>query len=307
VTDPARLRAAQDEYLQALVFDPSNAKALQALIAVRRKLAGDNPAVLRRQAKIYRQALAEGKQVEYYSRAALAILAQVDELAAAVIEKERRARQLAPTVTPTPTRQSALPRSPEVSRMGSRASPLVISSPAQGPPGGVLPSPAPAVPTGSSAPSLTTDASLYIVRLGPIADIERALEIAGALTAIGIPATVESGQEPREFRVVSEPLSEGAASRRLTNLEALGFRPRLRWRDDGLVQLELGPFASIAPARAVAQQIRRKGYFAAVAAEAGAGHTIVLGPYPRATVDVVVERIRARYGAMVPITVGSPP
>jgi hypothetical protein len=84
-----QLRELQDAALQTLAGSPNDEKALRRLVAVRRKLARDNVATLRRQAEAYRQAVADGRSLEYYAPAALAFLAAADELAADEIERER--------------------------------------------------------------------------------------------------------------------------------------------------------------------------------------------------------------------------
>lgn len=92
--DPAqaqRLREAQDEYLRRLLTDPRDERAMRDLVRVRSELAGGDPRILRARAAAYRLAIAQGREAdEHYTPAALALLAEADETAARLIERERR-------------------------------------------------------------------------------------------------------------------------------------------------------------------------------------------------------------------------
>lgn len=85
-----RLHEAQDAYLEILQVNPVDPVAMEGLVAVRRRLAADDPAALRRQAASYRQAIAGGGETpEHYSRDSLEILAVASVRAAAAIESTR--------------------------------------------------------------------------------------------------------------------------------------------------------------------------------------------------------------------------
>lgn len=90
-----RFREAQDEYLGILVSlgSPDDEAAMRGLITARRRLANDDPALLRRQAQSYLRAIEQGVETdEHYTRRALQVLAQASLAAALEIEAARRPR-----------------------------------------------------------------------------------------------------------------------------------------------------------------------------------------------------------------------
>lgn len=104
-----RLREAQDAYLEILQNNSFDPVAMEGLVAVRRQLAADDPAALRRQAAEYRQTIARrGETPEHYSRNSLEILAAASARAAAVIESKRIVTH--PTGTTPMTRGRSEPR-----------------------------------------------------------------------------------------------------------------------------------------------------------------------------------------------------
>ena len=87
----AQLRQRQDEYLRVLLGNPADAAAMRGLVAVRRRLAGDDPMVLRRQAAAYQQMITSGAESpEHYSRQPMELLASASLRAAAAVESEQR-------------------------------------------------------------------------------------------------------------------------------------------------------------------------------------------------------------------------
>ena len=105
-----RLSQAQDEYLQLLLNTPDNAQAMRRLVAVRRRLADDNPLTLLRQSAELQQAVALGKQsAEEHSADRMRVLALADTRAATEILAEggrNPGRSLA-RVTPGPSRSTS--------------------------------------------------------------------------------------------------------------------------------------------------------------------------------------------------------
>jgi len=84
-----RLSQAQDEYLQLLLNTPDNEQAMRRLVAVRRRLADDNPLTLLRQSAALQQTLALGKQTaEQHSADRIRVLALADTRAATEILAE---------------------------------------------------------------------------------------------------------------------------------------------------------------------------------------------------------------------------
>ena len=86
----AALRRAQDEHLQELIKSPDDPQAMRALIAIRRRLAHDDPALLRRQAAVYQEGIARGvESEEHYTLEAMRVLVKANLAAADEIEAER--------------------------------------------------------------------------------------------------------------------------------------------------------------------------------------------------------------------------
>ncbi len=95
-----RLEDAQGDFLQILLTShpPVDPRVMQGLVRVRRQLAHDDPAVLRRQAAAYRQAIAQGtKTGEGYTPAAMDLLAEASL---------RAANELAPAQSDRPQSRS---------------------------------------------------------------------------------------------------------------------------------------------------------------------------------------------------------
>jgi hypothetical protein len=86
-----RLMEAQDAYLEILVVTPDDEGAMRGLAAVRRRLALNDPSLLRRQAEAYGQAASQGVEIsgEHYTRAAMALLAEASLRAAEEVEKSQ--------------------------------------------------------------------------------------------------------------------------------------------------------------------------------------------------------------------------
>lgn len=214
LAEAGRLQEAQDAYLALLLVDPVDQAALRGLVTVRRRLAGDDPAVLRRQAVAYEQAIARGTETEeHYTTEVMEILARACRLAASQVEAKkgisapaaqvppspRAAVQPTPPPTPQPrvtarTARTPKPRAtaPQVRR---RATPRptrrpvptpVLRSPATPPPVTITPTRAAPTPQ----PSLDVNEPFFLIQIGPISDANRASEIAADLTIGGYAARV---------------------------------------------------------------------------------------------------------------------
>ncbi len=91
--EAGRLRDAQDEYLTIILAyrGADDAAAMRGLVGVRRRMANDDPALLRQQAQVYRRAIAQKIETdEHYTGQAMEFLAQACLLAAKEIETRRR-------------------------------------------------------------------------------------------------------------------------------------------------------------------------------------------------------------------------
>ncbi len=320
-----RLREAQDQFLQTLLTSPDEQDAMRGLIVVRRRLAGQDPVNLRRQAAAYEQAMARRAETEeHYTVEAMAMLARANLLAAGEIEAERgsRGQPSAPSPPafdpqPSPTRQ--VRQQPTVSPI-ARAVPTPARIPPQPvlrtpPPAPVPPQPAlrtppaatPAPQASIAEPSPDANEPFYLVQVGPISDAGRVSEIAGELTLSGYAAAVSRRGDSQSFQVVSETLPRSVARRRAQALTALGFRSRLVSVTRGVAQLEFGVFPSLEGAEALAGRIRTHGYRATVVRAAGSLYMITLGPYRQSVTDTIVRLIRSRFGAGLAVTVNAAP
>ncbi len=190
-----RLQEAQDAYLALLLVDPVDQEALRGLVAVRRKIAGDDPAKLRRQAAAYEQAIARGTETEeHYTTEVMEILARASRLSASQIESERGiSAQPAPaprvTVRPPapPTGQPPAARPAQrTPRPRATAPPVRRQTTPRPTPGPPAATPAPPEPQ----PSLDVNEPFFVITIGPISDANRASEISADLTVAGYAARV---------------------------------------------------------------------------------------------------------------------
>jgi hypothetical protein len=154
LTASGRLREAQDEYLRILQTSPADSTAMRELVGVRRRLAADDPALLRRQATVYRQAIARKVETpEHYSRDSMELLASASLQAAAAIESRRSSVRKGAAARP-PLDLHATPRSTKGGAPIPTQSAASATAPAAPPP--EKPSPSspgaiPAAPQPSSA------------------------------------------------------------------------------------------------------------------------------------------------------------
>jgi hypothetical protein len=105
-----RLSQAQDEYLQLLLNTPGNEQVMRRLVAVRRRLADDNPLTLLRQSAALQKAAAIGKETaEQHSADRMRVLALADTRAATEILAEggRNSSRSIPRATSGPSRNIA--------------------------------------------------------------------------------------------------------------------------------------------------------------------------------------------------------
>lgn len=329
-----RLRPAQEEFLQLRLISPTHGDAMRGLVIVRRRLAGDDPVVLRRQAAAYQQAIARRVETEeHFTAEAMAVLAQANLIAAEEIEAERaRAQPTRASATSGPAPQVQSTPSPRAQTTPA-LSPRVQTTPVPSPRAQTSPSPGPTrprteppvaqpVPTppqtpprpGTPAPQATAveppvdlNEPFLVVRIGPVSDAGRVSEIVGELTLSGYSAGVSRRDEPVSFQVVSETLVREVAERRAQVLTGYGFRSRLIPVAGGLALLEFGVFQSAEPAEALASRIRSRGYFAGVVREGGTGFLITAGPYRQTVANSIVRLIRNRFGAGLLVSVSAAP
>ncbi len=216
-----RLREGQDEYVQVLLIAPDHDAAWRELVAVRRRLAGDDSALLRRQAAAYRRAIARGEETEeHYTVSAMRILAQASVLAAQEIEGGTlpSPRGLGPSsivlqVTPGPrpavTATAAArpvvvptPRARATRRPTPRPTARVVQTAVP-----VTPKPTALPPTPRPTPGVPLDVNepFLIIRVGPISTAARASEVAAELTISGYAPQVSRVEGTSTYLVTLGP------------------------------------------------------------------------------------------------------
>lgn len=199
-----RLQEAQDEFIQVLLVAPDSEEAWIGLVQIRRRLARDDPGLLRRQAAAYQRAIARGEETdEHYTATAMRILAQASVQAAQEIERgippssegpgptsivleatpasptaaSSPAARPVPELTPRP-RATRRPTPRPTTRVAETATPTPRAP-------GVAQT---AVPT--PQPSLDESEPFFLIQIGPVYDANRASEIAAELTVSGYAARV---------------------------------------------------------------------------------------------------------------------
>jgi cell division protein FtsN len=200
-----RLHDAQDEFIQVLLVAPNSEEAWTGLVQVRRRLARDDPALLRRQAAAYQRAIARGEETEeHYTPVAMRILAQASLQAAQQIERglppsSRRAAPtsivLEATPAPTPTRAPSpaarpVPASTPRPRATRRPTPPPTSRAVRPASPTLSPPRVARTPVPTPQPSLDENEPFFLIQIGPIYDATRASEIAADLTVSGYAARV---------------------------------------------------------------------------------------------------------------------
>ncbi len=315
-----RLKDTQNRYLETLAVTPSHRGAMSGLVAVRRQLARDDPAVLRREAAAYRNAIVKGVEIadEHYTREAMAILAEANLLAASEIEERRRraslvaldAKPVAATRATDSTARGARETGPLSSPPRPRAVapqgavprlPLKrITRPDQAPPPSFQPRPE------TVSPDLDERRGpRYQVQVGPVFSLEHAEAVAAILRQAGFaPRLSKNGDSARaDFQIVSEILPRRAGESRGAALSDLGFSAQVRSLSKDRVQLYFGSRISRSNAEDLARRIRATGYWAAVVGGSAQAYVITLGPHGQPTVDAITSIFMTRSRLTYPVTV----
>lgn len=129
---------------------------------------------------------------------------------------------------------------------------------------------------------------LYMVRIGPVLDRNRAGTIANQLTVGGFAQVQVSAQAG--YRVLSEPLPRKAAESLIATLTARGFRADVEPLNGDTVQVLFGVFTTQEEAEALSGRVAAAGYDAWV--REGTVYTLRLGPYSSASVTTIKELIK---------------
>ncbi|MGQ0550469.1 MAG: hypothetical protein ACT4PY_12470 [Armatimonadota bacterium] len=281
------MKATQDGYLEILTAAPDHRDALRGLVAVRRQLANNDPAVLRQQAAAYRRAIATGIGIadEHYTSEAMTILAAASMRAADEIEG-RNTRSAAVTA-PAP---SALPVAPH-KRAISSAQPTREGSRRY---------------RASATPDLDERRGpRYRIQVGPVSSFEQATAVTAILKQAGFAPRLSMSTESglANFQVVSEVMPRRAGETRGAALAELGFRAQVRRLSGDRVQLHFGTLIHKGNAENLARRVRATGYWATVVGGSATAYVITLGPHAQRTVDAITGIFMTRSRIMSPVTV----
>lgn len=293
-----RLREAQDNFLRVLTLEPGRPNAIRGLVAVWRRTAGDNPRLIRQQVAVYRDAVTRGVAADYYTPSALKTLISAGLTAAQELETQpESAGGVTPVkAAPQPPGRPAKPvdrqaaaaapekHQPQSAPVGSQLT-SPISAPSPSPP---VAAPRPAAPTAGSA-AAQPSSRLYMIRIGPLTDRDRAMAVAKQLSAGGFPQAQVSAQTG--YRVLSEPLPRQVADKLAATLAARGFRSSREALTGDTVQLVFGAFVSLKDAEILSGRIAGAGYDAWT--RETPVYTIHLGPHPGPAVTAISEIVRA--------------
>jgi S1-C subfamily serine protease len=148
---------------------------------------------------------------------------------------------------------------------------------------------APQVSPPPPEPSASITNRLYMVRVGPVSDRDRAAAIVKQLLAGGFSKTKVTSQTG--FRVVSEPLPRSAAEDLSATLAGRGIRSRVESLGGNTAQVLFGAFTSQKEAETLAQRIGAAGYDAWV--REGVIYLLDLGPYPQPSVDTITGIVKS--------------
>ena len=319
---------------------------------MRRKMAGDNPRLLRQQAAVYRGAVTRGFAADEYTPSALKALISASLTVVKELESpQESAGAAAPNRSPGPPGAPSKPAGERVSANGKLPHPKVTdakpvpvqklaasdgrlpqpaipvkaalrtsvppatpvdkqsvaaapqglsianapvasqpASPASAPASPTSPPVPTPRPTSAGGPAATPPSNhLYMVRIGPLTDRDRATAIAKQLAAGGFPQAQVTAQTG--YRVLSEPLPRQAAEKLAATLAARGFRTSTDALTGDTVQLVFGVFASQKDAATLSGRIAAAGYDAWI--REAPVYTVNLGPHPQATVTIITDMVRA--------------
>ncbi len=148
---------------------------------------------------------------------------------------------------------------------------------------------APQVSPPPPEPSASINNRLYMVRIGPVSDRDRAAAIVKQLLAGGFSKTKVTSQTG--FRVVSEPLPRSAAEDLSATLAGRGIRSQVESLGGNTGQVLFGAFTSQKEAEILAQRIGAAGYDAWV--REGVIYLLDLGPYPQPSVDTITGIVKS--------------
>jgi cell division septation protein DedD len=131
--------------------------------------------------------------------------------------------------------------------------------------------------------------AVYVVRVGPISDRDRASSLARQLADTGFPSTNLTGR--LQYRVVSEPLPRSVAQGLASRLAGRGIQSTLQPLSSDTAQLLFGIFGSQKDADALSQRIAAQGYDAWV--REGGTYVLRVGPYPKTAVKAIADIVKA--------------
>jgi len=273
-----RLQEAQETYLALLLVDPLDQEAMRGLVAVRRRMARDDPELLRRQAATYEDAVARGAETEeHYTIPTMELLAKASLLAAAQVEREKGIR---PPVAQRPPTQTGAPPPPPTVRPSPP--PAVQPSPPQATP--TTPPAARARPTPAPRPRVTPRPTPRTVATPPPV----------------------SPQTPRPAPPTPAPTTPPPPPPTPAPAPATP-QPPLNVNEP-FVLVQIGPLSDAGRASEIAAELTVAGYAARVSRPGGgSAYYITLGPYRRSVAEEIVRTVRARFGAGLPVVLAPAP
>ena len=311
-------REAQDAFLGILDFNPGDQDALQGLVAVRRKMAGDDPGVLRRQSAEYKDAIRRGVDTaEHYTLPAMEALVAASIKAVQEIEalNEATSRPLrSPTEASTPP--AGPPPEDKVPSSGKLLAPAIHSVQPAGsqtllPSGRKLPTSGTrsAKPTGPQKADLTTAPTSKVAEKPPATPARLTPPVppgSASKTSPPPPGSAPKASPPPAARAApaSPPSAASGATWGLsprTSPPSAASAPQTSPPpaepsariDNRLYMVRVGPLSDRELASAIAQRLLAGGFSQAKIASQ-AGFRVVSEPLPRSVAEGLVATLAGR-------------
>ena len=269
-----RLADAQEDFLRALAIDPGRVRAMQGLVAVRRKVAADDPRVIRKQMAAYQDAMTRGTATgEYYTPSALRLL--VSASMRALRELGASAEPAAPVIPPTtvqaPVAQPARPLPP----------PPPAKRPAAPPAAPPARPPAPAANVASKGQDHSTVPAAAEGPKPPVAAAPQTVPQPAGSASPGTPTS-----QPTTLGGPSSPQRPPAVS---VPAPAAPTPPA----PDRQYMVRIGPMLDRDHATAVVRQLSTRG-FGQGQVSSQTGYRVVSEPLPRAVAENLISTLAGR-------------
>jgi cell division protein FtsN len=282
--EAGRVREAQDNFLRVLAVDPGRPKAMQGLVAVRRKIAGDNPGVIRQQVALYQDAITHGGAPgDNYTPSALKLLVAAGLRALREIEAQGERLAVSPQ---TSGAAAAVPNPPQPRPSPARTQDAPAQHPSHSATNATQPAPpVPALrpPQSASVPPKTQDRSTP----------------APAAEAQTPPAALPQPQKPfvtpvpQRPSVTGAPQSTPSASGAAAPAPAAPASQASAAAPRRLYTIRIGPVSDHDRASSIAKQLSARG-FAQAQISPQAGYRVLSEPLPRNAAERLVAALAGR-------------